>query len=108
MDKKKTSYYYDEEIEKLIEDGMKEYESKFHEGKLTLTRFIDLCIRHTINVFPSLIKKQETQIQSLQKENEDLKKEKEMYLSIIRQDVMIMEAVVKQGQHKKVIINTEL
>lgn len=54
-EKKKTTYYYTPETEKLIEKGIEMFSGESPTGTLTKTGLIDMCIRKAVEEYPEQI-----------------------------------------------------
>ncbi len=86
MDKKKTTYYYDESTEALIEKGKQAFLKKnWQVTTIKLYGFIDMCIKEAVETLPQAINKLTQDKNNLIKKNLQLQKEIESVTMLLKQ-----------------------
>ncbi len=84
MEKHKTSYYYDRHTKAIIEQGMKAYYDRYGQN-ITLTKFIDTCIKEAVKILPMAITNLTADKNTLIKKNLNQQNEIDKMHQLLRQ-----------------------
>lgn len=85
MEKHKTTYYYDAHTRAFIDQGMKAYTDRNHGQTITLTSFIDTCIKEAVKTLPLAIANLTADKNTLIKKNLNQQNEIDKLHQLLRQ-----------------------
>lgn len=85
MEKKKTTYRYAPQMERLIKKGIETFSQFTTTGTMTLSGLIDYCIQAAVETLPEQLARQTDQVWELQQQLKDEKEKNQELMQIIRQ-----------------------